>query len=114
MERFPVRDRVFETPGGRWAANVLNDPEPGSSLSPYPDMVLFEIEFKRADEESPEVRHLRLWTSHSRLCSDADYQALLLDCVFKWLSMSQAISGEIWLLHSNCIPRDTLQAGPVL
>lgn len=97
-ERFPVQEKVFETPAGKWAASIMNDPEPGSSLSPYPDMVLFDLEFKGMDTATSEVRRLRLWTSHARLCCDPGYPTMLLDRVFQWLSTSQAISGEIWFV----------------
>ncbi len=95
IERFPV-GQVFRTEAGVWVASVVNDPEPGSPFSPYPDMVLFDLEFKETGTAAPEVRRLRLWTSHSRLCSDPGYPRLLLDRVSKWLSMSQEVSGEIW------------------
>ncbi|HYK88997.1 MAG TPA: hypothetical protein VE398_09515 [Acidobacteriota bacterium] len=98
MEKFPVEGRVFETPTSDWTARVINDPEPGSSFSPFRDMVLFEIEFKRTDSAPSKVRRLRLWTSRGGLCSERDYHLLLFDPVLKWLSMSQDISGEIWCL----------------
>jgi hypothetical protein len=98
MEKFPVQEKVFETTTRKWAASIMNDPEPGSSSSPYPDMVLFDLEFKETDTATSEVRRLRLWTSHTRLCNDPDYPTLLLDHVFHWLSMSQTISGEIWFI----------------
>jgi hypothetical protein len=96
MENFPIDGRAFETPTSNWVARVMNDPKPGSSFSPYPDMVLFEIEFKRTDSAALEVRCLRLWTSQAGLCKAGDYQILLYDRVLKWLSISQENSGEIW------------------
>jgi hypothetical protein len=99
LERFPVDGRVFETPNWNWAARIMNDPEPGSSFSPYPDMVLFELEFRRMNPAASEVRRLRLWTSHAGLCNEGDYHLLLIDRVHKWLSMSRDTSGEIWCLR---------------
>ena len=96
MEKFPIEGKVFETPTWNWAARVTNDPKPGSTLSPYPDMVLFEMEFSRTDSAPSEPRRLRLWTSKAGFCNEGDYQALLFDSVLKWLSSSQDISGEIW------------------
>ena len=98
MEKFPAEGRVFKTPTGDWAAKVVNDPEPGSSSSPFRDMVLFEIEFNRTDSAVPNARRLRLWTSQGKLCNEREYPLLLFDRVLKWLSMCQDISGEIWYL----------------
>lgn len=94
--KFPVEEKIFETAGEKWAARILNDPKPGSLSSPYPDMVLFDLEFKRTDASASAVRRLRLWTSHARLCDDPDYSTMLLDRVSGWLSLSEAVSGEIW------------------
>jgi len=100
IEKFPVEGKTFEISARKWAARIANDPEPGSPLSPYPDMVLFDMEFQRTDAGASEVRRLRLWTSHARLCNDVDYPARLLDRVLEWLAASQAVSGEIWCLAS--------------
>lgn len=97
MEKFPVQEMVFETATGKWAAGVVNDPEPGSPLSPYPDMVLFDLEFTETNTAGS-LRRLRLWTSYARLCNEPDYPTLLKERVFEWLSLSQAISGEIWFI----------------
>jgi hypothetical protein len=98
MEKFPVEGRVFKTPTWDWAARVMNDPEPGSSSSPFRDMVLFEIEFTRMNSAPSKVRRLRLWTSQGELCNEREYPLLLFDRVLKWLAMCQDISGEIWCL----------------
>jgi hypothetical protein len=97
IEKFPVEDQIFSTRARKWTARIMNDPVPGSPSSPYPDMVLFDIEFKEANSSVPEVRRLRLWISHARLCSDPGYPGQLVNRVSQWLSMSQVTSGEIWL-----------------
>jgi cellulose biosynthesis protein BcsQ len=36
---FPVQEKGFELPGRKCVASIMNDPELGSSSSPYLDMV---------------------------------------------------------------------------
>jgi hypothetical protein len=98
VEKLLVQGEVFETSAGQWSVRVVNDPGPGSVLSPYPDMVLFDLEFKRMDVGDSEARKLRLWASHTRLGSDPGYATLLWQRAIHWLATSTTLAGEIWYL----------------
>jgi len=80
----------------RWSASIVNDPERGSSRSPYPDMMLFDMRFERMDVAGHTVRTLRLWTSYSQLCSDPAYARALIGRMKDWLATSHDANGEIW------------------
>lgn len=89
-ELFPINGRVFESPTGKWRAELTKDPEPlvGS------DRLLFDLSFHNIDDERVATRRLRLWTSDAGLHTRKEYVPQLFNFILSRLSMTNAIEEE--------------------